>query len=118
MTREQRRFHRILFDAPVRIRHGEEELITTLVDISLNGALILRPDNWSLERGDQVQLLVLLDSSEARIQMRTEVAHQGQDTIGLRCIATDMEGIGHLRRLVELNLGDEGLLERDLQALG
>lgn len=118
MTTEQRRFHRILFDAPVRIREGDNEYITTLVDISLNGALLLCPENWFLKRGDSVLLIVLLDDSKARIHMQTEVAHQGEDTIGLRCTGIDMESIGHLRRLVELNLGDETLLERDLIALG
>jgi hypothetical protein len=29
-----------------------------------------------------------------------------------------MESIGHLRRLVELNLGDSNLLERELENLG
>jgi hypothetical protein len=118
MTTEQRRFHRILFDAPVRIREGDNEHITTLVDISLNGALVLRPETWSLQRGDSVRLIVLLDDSKARIHMQTEVAHQSEDTIGLRCVTIDMESIGHLRRLVELNLGDQTLLERDLTALG
>lgn len=118
MITEQRRFHRILFDAPVRIREGDNEYITTLVDISLSGALVIRPEIWSLERGDTVQLIVLLDDSKARIHMQTTVAHHGEDTIGLRCTRIDMESIGHLRRLVELNLGDQTLLERDLQALG
>jgi len=30
----------------------------------------------------------------------------------------DLDSISHLRRLVELNLGDEALLERELAALG
>ncbi|HXK57002.1 MAG TPA: PilZ domain-containing protein, partial [Gammaproteobacteria bacterium] len=38
--------------------------------------------------------------------------------LGLRCVSIDMESIGHLRRLVELNLGDAELLHRDLESLG
>ena len=106
-TDDRRRFHRVLFDAPTRVTAGEEEFLTTLVDISLNGALLIRPDSWPVEQGDKVNLIVLLDDSESR-----------KDSIGLRCLNIDMESVSHLRRLVELNLGDTELLERDLQALG
>lgn len=117
-TDERRRFHRVLFDAPTRVTAAGDEFITTLVDISLNGALLIRPDNWSGVTGDDVSLVVLLDDSEARIHMNARVAHAEADSIGLRCLSIDMESIGHLRRLVELNLGDVSLLERDLLALG
>lgn len=117
-TDDRRRFHRVLFDAPTRVTAGEEEFLTTLVDISLNGALLIRPDSWPVEQGDNVNLIVLLDDSESRIRMNALVAHVGKDSIGLRCLNIDMESVSHLRRLVELNLGDTELLERDLQALG
>ena len=115
---ERRRFHRVLFDAPTRILDGKNEFIAPLVDLSLNGALLIRPENWSPPAGSIVRLIVLLDDSETRIEMEAEVAHLEADTLGLRCRSIDMESIGHLRRLVELNLGDPELLERDLEALG
>jgi hypothetical protein len=37
--------------------------------------------------------------------------------VGLRCDRLDVDSMSHLRRLVELNLGDPALLERDLQSL-
>jgi hypothetical protein len=40
------------------------------------------------------------------------------DLLGFVCRHIDLESISHLRRLVELNLGDESLLERELAALG
>ena len=45
---------------------------------------------------------------------------RGQDgeLIGFVCRHIDVDSISHLRRLVELNLGDEALLERELAALG
>jgi hypothetical protein len=115
---ERRRFHRILFDAPVRISNdSNDEAITSLIDISLNGALLIRPDNWQGNPGQLVELTVLLDDAESRILMEAQVTHLDADTMGLRCNNIDMESIGHLRRLVELNLGDAQLLERDLDAL-
>lgn len=116
--KERRRFQRVLFDSPARISDNGVEFITSLVDISLNGALLIRPDDWRTENDADVGLTVLLDDREARIRMQAVVAHQEQDTLGLRCVSIDMESIGHLRRLVELNLGDAELLHRDLESLG
>jgi hypothetical protein len=38
--------------------------------------------------------------------------------VGLHCRHIDIESLAHLRRLIELNLGDPALLERELAALG
>jgi len=115
---ERRRFQRVLFDSPARIADKGIEFITTLVDVSLNGALLIRPDDWMTEKGGIVSLTILLDDKETRIRMQTTVAHQEDDTLGLQCESIDMESIAHLRRLVELNLGDASLLDRDLESLG
>lgn len=115
---ERRRFHRILFDAPVRIASDDnDEAITSLIDISLNGALLITPDKWIGKPGQLVELTVLLDDAESKILMDAEIAHLDTDSMGLRCNNIDMESIGHLRRLVELNLDDPQLLERDLDSL-
>ena len=115
---ERRRFRRVLFDSPARISDNGVEFITTLVDISLNGALLIRPDDWMIECGSGVSLTVLLDDKETRIRMQASVAHLESDSLGLRCQNIDMESIGHLRRLVELNLGDAALQDRELESLG
>ena len=38
-------------------------------------------------------------------------------SIGFHCQLIDLDSITHLKRLVELNLADEGLLHRELSAL-
>jgi hypothetical protein len=114
---ERRRFQRVLFDSPARITDNGSEFITTLLDVSLNGALLIRPDDWLIERDASVGLTILLDDTETRIRMQASVAHLTSDTLGLRCESIDMESIGHLRRLVELNLGDAELLDRELESL-
>ena len=50
--------------------------------------------------------------------MDVEIAHRENDELGLNCKDIDVDSITHLRRLVELNLGDPELLERELSALG
>ncbi|MEJ2529721.1 MAG: PilZ domain-containing protein [Gammaproteobacteria bacterium] len=115
----RRRFQRILFDADTRIETATNSSPAKLIDISLNGALIQNLDQCPCSVGDEVSISIQLDSDEeSTIQMQTRVAHIEQNHIGMHCIHIDMESITHLRRLLELNLGDPRLLERELAALG
>jgi hypothetical protein len=50
--------------------------------------------------------------------MDVTVAHCESEHVGFHCDHIDIDSITHLRRLVELNLGDPELLERELSALG
>ncbi len=114
---ERRSFRRILFDAASTLTTTDGVYSSALLDISLNGVLMVTPEDWAGACGDQADLKVHLSVEEV-ISMEVEVTHQEQGHIGLRCIHIDMESIGHLRRLVELNLGDSSLLERELSSLG
>jgi hypothetical protein len=49
--------------------------------------------------------------------MQGSIIHSETDQIGFRCDHIDLESISHLKRLVELNLGDEAALERELHEL-
>ncbi|MCP3667005.1 MAG: PilZ domain-containing protein [Gammaproteobacteria bacterium] len=115
---ERRNFSRVLFDAPVRITTSGNTSLSRLIDISLNGALLINTEEWSGKLGDEVELDIALDDQETHIIMDTEVAHNTPDQIGLHCRHIDIDSISHLRRLVELNMGDPEVLERELEALG
>jgi hypothetical protein len=117
-SNERRRFHRILFDAPATITRKQTSYTTTLIDISLKGALLKRPQEWAGELGEEVNIEVMLNESDAVITMQAVCAHEENQHIGILCKAIDMQSISLLRRLIELNLADEGLLQRDLEALG
>ena len=117
-TTDRRRFQRVLFDSPARISDGDSEFITTLMDISLKGAFLIRPEEWQIANGRPVVLTVLLADGSSTIRMEALVAHQQEDSLGLRCERIDMESIAHLRRLLELNTEDPELMERELESLG
>jgi hypothetical protein len=44
--------------------------------------------------------------------------HSERAQVGFECEYIDLDSISNLRRLVELNLGDSVLLERQLGSLG
>ncbi|MCB1858266.1 MAG: PilZ domain-containing protein [Gammaproteobacteria bacterium] len=115
---DRRKFQRILFDSPVKVSDGTTEFISTLLDISLNGAFLIKPEEWQIGNDSPVVLTVLLEDGNTKIRMDARVAHQQHDTLGFRCERIDMDSISHLRRLVELNTDDPELLERELENLG
>lgn len=115
--RQQRRFTRIPFEVPVTLRCAENSWESELVDISLHGALIKSPPRLQATTEQQYQLSIHLDGGH-EICMDVVVAHQEDNELGLRCVDIDVDSITHLRRLIELNLGEPELLERELSALG
>lgn len=114
---ERRSFHRILFDAPVTVSLNNKRFQSKLIDISLNGALLESAAGFSGKPGDRVLLNIRLGDG-IFIDMEAQVSHLESGQMGMHCMHIDMESISHLRRLVELNLGDTALLERELTALG
>jgi hypothetical protein len=114
---EKRHFARVRIDGRAGIVCGDAQWATELVDISLKGALIQRPEGWQGGRGDECRLELLLDGSSEGIRMQGTIAHVGDHHIGFRCEFIDLDSIGHLKRLLQLNLGDDSLLHRELQEL-
>ncbi|MFB3302201.1 PilZ domain-containing protein [Pseudomonas sp. AMR01] len=113
---DRRRFRRIAFKAKTTIAQGSWKWPVQLVDVSLKGLLVDRPDDW---QGDGEQLFdvdIRLDP-EAHIQMQVKLAHDDHGQLGFVCEHIDLDSITHLRRLIELNLGDEDELHRELGAL-
>lgn len=116
-SNERRRFHRIATDKPVILRDGDTQHSGTVLDISLQGLLLKSDRGWHPEIGTRVQAGVRLSEAMPEISMDGEIAHVDGTRVGLRCVRIDLESASMLRRMVELNLGDGGLLERDLSQL-
>lgn len=116
MTEERRRFKRIAFDARTELTQGEDRWEVKLLDLSLKGLLVERPADWQGNPAAPFQVTVQL-GEDAPVKMETELKHDNDGQLGFQCTHIDLDSISHLRRLVELNLGDEAELERELGAL-
>ena len=114
---EQRVHQRVLFDTLATVHINANDMTTHLIDISLKGALIKKPDAWTAQVGDHGQLRIVLSDNISAINMDIKVAHIEDDHVGFHCEHIDIDSITHLRRLVELNVGDTEILERELSAL-
>ena len=117
MPHERRHFVRVSFDAPALLTTSTDAFSVHVLDLSLKGALIMAPAGAALDAGMLCQITIPLAETGNHIAMSTEVAHvQGLHT-GLLCRGIDLDSVTHLRRLIELQLGDPALLERDLGEL-
>lgn len=114
---ERRDFSRIALKRPARLEADGARSACELQDVSLRGALLRVPRAFAAPVGRAATLVILLDHGAAAIRMRGTVAHRDEETLGLRCREVDLEGLTHLRRILEVNLGEERLLQRELEAL-
>ncbi len=110
---EHRRYTRISLHVQTDFMSQGRRWPCQAIDISMNGALISRPRDWAAELGERCTLTFRLDEG-AVIQMVGILRHQDIDALGWQCTGIDLDSMGELRRLVELNLGEPALLRREL----
>jgi hypothetical protein len=115
---DKRRFHRIPFEAKAQIFDEAGRFDCELLDVSLKGALLALPSGWSAEPGSEHRLVFTLEGSDTNITMQARLAHIEKGCAGFQCTSIDLDSITELKRLIELNLGDHQLLERELSQLG
>jgi len=118
LKQERRRFRPILSDQRATIHLKGRQYDTRVIDISLNGVLVQRPPDWPSGRYGNVMIKIFLDEGGTSIRLEAEFAHLHEDSVGFHSLRLGLESIAHLRRLVELNITDPQLLERELAALG
>lgn len=111
---QRRKFSRIEFDAECSLVVEGRVFEISLVDISMKGALVERPEPWEHTPNRKCQLLLKLDEGGVTLTMDMEEARIIEGHLGLVCVSIDVESATHLRRLLELNFGDAALVEREL----
>ena len=116
MTADKRAYHRIFYNADSILSCDDKSWPCQIVDLSLKGCMLRFDAPWQ-ENPEKIYTLTLSLSEEIKITMALSISHVIDNTAGFRCEHIDIESITALRRLVELNLGDNQLLERDLLAL-
>ena len=110
----KRRFSRVNFNTDVQLVSARGNWHCQLLDISLKGMLTEKPHSWVGNKGDELLAEVHFEESDILIRMEVVVSHIEGGHIGFRCKHIDLDSITHLRRLIELNLGDAELVNREL----
>jgi len=116
-SNDKRHFSRISFVTDIHLVNAEGSWNAQLIDVSLKGILATMPGGWNSKIGDHYLVEMLTENPDATIRMEVSVAHIEEQHAGFRCEHIDLDSITHLRRLVELNLGDSEMLHRELTEL-
>lgn len=113
---ERRTFSRITFDSAITLSQGDKQWPAKLIDLSLKGLLVEQPEHWDADTTQLIDAHITL-ADDSHINMSVNWCHNQTGHIGFECQHIDIESITHLRRLVELNLADKKLLDRELANL-
>lgn len=114
---QRRRNYRLRFPRNCTLVYDNQRFETRLLDVSLRGALVEAPLLLKPEPGHAYRLEIPLEDSAGKIIMEVAPAHYDEKHMGLTCFSIDVESMTHLRRMLELNLGDPGLIEQELRGL-
>lgn len=118
---ERRKFSRINFQGLCSLIFDKasehHDFKATLIDISLNGALVsITPLVVDLEE-ELVQLHLTLEGSDIELLLNGFVCHQQDKLLGIQYTKLDIDTVTHLKRLIELNLGDQDSMNREFSEL-
>lgn len=114
-----RQFVRIAFDADVHLQFPDETLDVRLLDIALKGALLQCEQASTFSLHQKCRLILPMAEDGDGIVMAGHIAHLDADAqlVGLECKEIDLISLTRLRRLITLNAGDPGLIDRELSVL-
>lgn len=114
---DRRRFHRFPIGGVVRLYSGSAMWTTELVDLSMRGVLVQRPEGWDGAPGSRFRLDLRLEGGLV-IGMGVELQRLIDGRLAFACTKIDLDSFTRLKRFVELNLGNTEVLNRELTALG
>ncbi len=118
---ERRRFHRFPFDAECELKLNDQSIACHLMDISINGMLVRldsdRDCPLSTEGHLHLQLTGTLDDQSVDIRTVVCAVRVHKRLIACRFEAIDPDSFDQLKLLIERNLGDVLLLDRELTQL-
>lgn len=114
---EQRHFHRIKFDVKTEIELDGVLRETSLVDISLKGALVSLPPGNTPEMESPCRLIIHLNDPDAILSFNGKIVHINDGLAGIKITLVDIDSMIHLRRLVALNSENSEQVSSELNAL-
>jgi len=115
---ESRHSHRVNFNCLVKFETSECSHVCELIDISLQGALICGCSGATPVPGTACKVTISLDdNNEVQIIMHGITARKIENRVGIHCESIDSDSMTHLRKLIEYNLGDVELINRDFSSL-
>ncbi len=114
---ERRKFSRIIYKTPATITQNAVIWQTHILDLSLKGALLKTPKNWKEGNNKEYLVHFQLNESEIYIDLILRLKQENVEHLRFEITHIDLNSASHLKRLIELNVGNEAILQRELREL-
>jgi hypothetical protein len=113
-----RAVHRVNFVQAAVLHTNGEAVAARLLDISLMGALVALEAPVDVTAGGECSMTLTL-GPDVVLELTGEVVRteDGGSHLGISWGSMDVDSASHLRRLLELNLGNHELLGQDIEAM-
>ncbi|MFD2179831.1 PilZ domain-containing protein [Veronia pacifica] len=115
--RERRKFSRVVYHAKAVVCQDENTWPSSILDLSLKGALLEKPENWEQTDTASFELCFCLHDSDIELFMDVTLVDEDEHHLRFKITHVDIDSASHLKRLIELNVGDHNLLRRELAQL-
>ncbi|MCG7530829.1 PilZ domain-containing protein [Psychrobium sp. MM17-31] len=113
---EKRIFQRVLFSHDAKLICNGESHTVQVLDLSMHGFLCTQPSSAHINLNDEATLIMTLEQGR-KIVMESTVVHIENSHLGMDCHHIDIDSVSELKRLIQLNLANDELLNRDLGLL-
>ncbi len=117
MSDERRRFTRIEFDAESNIIIKGTPYPVSMLDLCLKGVLFEADTPLPIAMGDECLLTMCLFHTDIVLEFNSRLVHQHGKAMGFEFLSESLETFTHLRRIIELNVGDEKIVHLELSEL-
>ena len=114
---ERRKFSRVVYQADVTLLQDDKQWKGSLVDLSLHGLLINLTDGEEIQEESDLNVRFTLNESDIDITAECKLIDRTNNTLRLCINHIDIDSISHLKRLIELNVGNSDMLLRQLSEL-
>lgn len=125
---DQRHFQRLSLPLPVEVYWQENGHRAQIVDLSLKGVMFELPNPHpdvdqlaaAVANAQHPVVTVVLLSDPEHIELLhvdVQLLHQAQNRFGGEWVNIEVDDLANLRQIMDLNLGDDRRIERELSEL-
>ncbi len=113
MSKDNRRFSRIVFNVRARLVAGEKKYsIDQIANLSVGGCLLHIGEDLPLK--SECTLTILLARMEPGVAISGEIARSSEGEVGIKFTAIDPDSLFHLQNIIRYNAEDPDVIEEEI----
>lgn len=116
-TQNRRQFDRVLYSATATIAQERKQWNTIIEDLSIHGVLTSCPNDWKETDSDEYIIQFVLPDVHDQIRIDAILVAYDSTHLRFQIKEIDIDSLTDLRRIVELNSGENDLMTRNIEEL-